>query len=260
MNVNARVVAASRGLRWILEGARMFAGAPLGWMMLAFGYLVLTLILTRVPLVGTPLSLILYPGFTVGFMIAGRASAMRQPVEMQMLVAGFQERAREQLVLGAVYLAGVTLAILGSSLVDDGALLGVFLGNAPEGQTPAASRVGVLAALVLMLPTAMAVFFAPLLVAWHAMAPLKAVFFSFFACLLNWRAFALYLASGLVLMVVGSNLVLGLALALAGPAGRADPASLLSVLFMTMMLIALPVMMSSFYASYRDLFGASGNE
>jgi hypothetical protein len=257
--MNARIVAPARGVRWVLEGARMFAGAPLGWMLLAFGYLILTLLLTRVPLIGTTLGLLLYPGFTVGFMIASRASALHQRLEMQMLFAGFQERARGQLALGAIYLAGVTLAILGSSLVDDGVLLRAFLGQAPVAEEGTEdSRAGVLAALVLTLPTAMAVFFAPLLVAWHGMTPVKAAFFSFFACLLNWRAFALYLAFGVVLMILISNLVLGLALALAGPRG-ADPAALLSVLFMTMMLIALPVMMSSFYASYRDLFGPPGS-
>ncbi len=34
--------------------------------------------------------------------------------------------------------------------------------------------------------------FAPALVHWHAMSPAKALFFSFFACLRNWRAFAVY--------------------------------------------------------------------
>jgi len=259
--VNARVVAPGRGVRWIIEGARLFASAPLGWMLLAFNYLVLTLILTRIPLIGSPLSLLLYPSFTVGFMVAGRASALKQPVEMQMLVAGFQERVRSQLALGGLYLAGVALAILGASLVDGGALLEVFVGepSASEAAPPSVSpRAGMLAALLLMLPTAMLVFFAPLLVAWHAMPPLKAAFFSFFACLLNWRAFAMYLAFGVVLMILASNLAFALALALAGPEGRANPGSLLSVVFLTMMLVALPVMMASFYASYRDLFGTPG--
>jgi len=260
--VNARVVAPGRGVRWIVEGARLFASAPLGWMLLAFNYLVLTLILTRIPLIGSPLSLLLYPSFTVGFMVAGRASALKQRVEVQMLLAGFQERARSQLALGGLYLAGVALAILGASLVDGGALLGVFAGDSPAGEAEApadSSRAGALVALALMLPTAMLVFFAPLLVAWHAMPPMKAAFFSFFACLLNWRAFAMYLAFGVVLMILGSNLAFALALTLAGPEGRASPGSLLSVVFLTMMLVALPVMMASFYASYRDLFGTAEN-
>lgn len=257
--MNAHVVPPGRGVRWIVEGARLFASAPLGWMLLAFNYLLLTLILTRIPLVGSPLSLLLYPCFTVGFMVAGRATALKQRVEVQMLVAGFQERVRSQLALGGLYLAGVALAILGSSLFDGGALLGVFIGEPPAGEATASPRAGVLASLVLMLPTAMLVFFAPLLVAWHAMSPMKAAFFSFFACLLNWRAFAMYLVFGIVLMILASNLAFALALALAGPQGRADPGSLLSVVFLTMMLVVLPVMMASFYASYRDLFGTSGS-
>ncbi len=260
--MNARVVAPGRGVRWIVEGARLFASAPLGWMLLAFNYLMLTLILTRIPVIGSPISLLLYPCFTVGFMVAGRASALKQRVEVQMLIAGFQERFRSQLALGGLYLAGVALAVLGSSLVDGGALLGVFAGDSPAGGAAApevSPRAGVLTALVLMLPTAMLMFFAPLLVAWHGMPPMKAAFFSFFACALNWRAFALYLAFGIVLMILGANLAFALALALAGPQGRADPGSLLSVVFLTLMLVTLPVMMASFYASYRDLFGTAGN-
>jgi hypothetical protein len=259
--MNARIVPAARGAQWILEGARMFAAAPLGWMVLAFIFLGLLIVLLQVPVLGPPLFLILYPGLTVGFMVASRASALRQPVQMQMLMAGFKERAPAQLALGGLYLAGSVLALVGASLVDGSGPFGALFGQAANeaGRPPLASGAGMAAVLVLMLPTAMAVFFAPMLVAWHALPSPKAAFFSFISCLLNWRAFSVYLALGLVLLVLLSNVALALVMVLAGPQARANPASLNSVVFLTMMPVALPVMMSSFYASYRDLFGASGS-
>jgi hypothetical protein len=260
--VNARVVSPVQGLRWIFEGFRTFAAAPIGWFALAFGYLIITVILSVVPVVGALCGLILYPAFTVGFMVASRAGALRQPVELPMLFAGFRERVRQQVVLGAVYAAGIALAILGSSLADDGILLGMFTGPPAAGKPesiPAAVRGGVLLALALYVPTFMMIFFSPLLVAWHAMAPLKALFYSFFACLLNWRAFAIYLVLGILLMMVAANLVLTIAFAMVGAEARTNPGMLLAVMAPLMFVMVWPVMMASVYASYRDLFGATGD-
>lgn len=257
--MNARVVTPVHGLRWIFQGLRTFVSAPVGWFALAFGYLIITMVLSAVPVVGVLSGLILYPTFTVGFMVASRASALRQPVELAMLFAGFRERVRQQMVLGAVYVAGIALAILGSSLADDGILLGIFTGPPVTGEPrpiPAEVRGGVLLAFALYVPTFMMIFFSPLLVAWHAMAPLKALFYSFFACLLNWRAFATYLAVGILLMMVAANLILIIALAVVGAEARANPAMLLAVMGPLMLLLVWPVMMASVYASYRDLFGA----
>lgn len=258
--MNARVVTPMHGLRWILEGFRTFVSAPVGWFALAFGYLLITMVLSVVPVVGALSGLILYPTFTVGFMVASRASALRQPVELPMLFAGFRERVRQLVVLGGAYVVGIALALLGSSLADDGILLEIFTGPPATGEPrpiPAEVRGGVLLALALYVPTFMMTFFSPLLVAWHAMAPLKALFYSFFACLLNWRAFAIYLAVGILLMMVAANLILIIALAAVGAEARANPAMLLAVMGPLMLLLVWPVMMASAYASYRDVFGAT---
>jgi len=59
--VNARVVRAARGLRWILEGFRLFLAAPVGWLVLAFAYLAGSMLLSALPVIGFPLYLLLYP-------------------------------------------------------------------------------------------------------------------------------------------------------------------------------------------------------
>ena len=101
--------------------------------------------------------------------------------------------------------------------------------------------------------------FAPMLAAWHSAGAAKALFFSFFACLMNWRAFLAYGAVTLLAVVAVPLAALSLILVLA--AGGARPQ--LAPLMLPLVILILPTLFASFYASYRDVFGAQaegGNE
>jgi hypothetical protein len=254
--VNARRVSAARGARWLADGWRMFRVAPLGWFALVFGYWLAMTILSLVPVAGIGAASVLVPAFSVGFMAASRAAARGQPVELAMLAAGFRERLPAQLVLGGVYLASLALVIGGSALVDDGTLARWLLtGRGPEEEDAAdADFFGALAVAAALYAPVMAMYwFAPVLVAWHAMPPVQALFYSFFATLVNWRAFLAYGAAVAVVMFVLPTLLL-LAIALAsGGALRLAPMALL----LPLALVMLPTLFASFYASYRDVFGAA---
>jgi hypothetical protein len=253
--VKAQVVAPLRGARWLAEGWRMFRVAPLGWLALVFAYWLLMTTLSLVPFVGLLAASILVPAFSVGFMAASRAASRAQPVELPMLFAGFRERLPGQLVLGAAYLAGLALAIGGSMLVDQGVLASWMLtGRRPEAEALESDAfAGALAAAAaLYVPVMMMLWFSPLLVAWHAVAPGKALFYSFVACLLNWRAFIAFgVAVALVAFVLPAGLLLALAL-VSGGALRFSPL----VLLFPLLLVLLPTLFGSFYASYRDIFDA----
>jgi len=109
------------------------------------------------------------------------------------------------------------------------------------------SALGIAAALYL--PVMMLFWFAPPLAAWQASGAAKALFFSFFACLMNWRAFLAYGAVTAVVTLVipfAALTVLTLAAALRFPAAS---------LVFPLLLIVLPTLFASFYASYRDVFG-----
>jgi hypothetical protein len=254
--MNSRVVPALRGVRWLAEGWRMFRVAPLGWFALVFGYWLAMTILSLLPLVGVGVASLLVPAFSVGFMAASRAAARNQPVELAMLAAGFRERLPAQLVLGGVYLASLALVIGGSALADDGMLARWLLtGRGPgEEEAPDAGFYGALAVAAALYAPVMAMFwFAPVLVAWHAMPPAQALFYSFFASLMNWRAFLAYGAAVALVMVVLPTLLL-LAMVLAsGGALRLAPMALV----LPLALVMLPTLFASFYASYRDVFGAA---
>jgi hypothetical protein len=98
-------------------------------------------------------------------------------------------------------------------------------------------------------PVLMMFWFAPPLAAWHGTAPAKALFFSFFACLMNWRAFLAYGAVTLMIALVLPFAVLSV-VALASLQVAA-----LSLVF-PLLLVLLPTLFASFYASYRDVFAA----
>jgi hypothetical protein len=253
--LKARVVASARGLRWLGEGWRMFRVAPLGWLALVFGYWLAMSILSLVPAVGLAAASILVPVFSVGFMAASRAASRGHPVQLAMLFAGFRERLPAQLALGAVYLLALVVVIGGSALADGGVLARWLLtGQRPEDEAlQSDSMLGALAAAAaLYAPVMMMYWFAPLLTAWHGMAPLQALFYSFFASLMNWRAFLAYCAAVSFIMFVLPVTVLLLLLFVSGGALRVQPMALV----LPLLLVMLPTLFASFYASYRDVFAA----
>lgn len=255
--MKARVVAPARGALWLAQGWRMFRAAPLGWLVMVFAYLMSSMLVSVLPVVGPALVSLLVPAISVGFMAASRAAARSQPVELPMLFAGFRERLPAQLALGAVYTLGFFGAIAGSALFDGGALAGAVF-SAPGAQQDGAESgegllAGLLACAALYVPTMMMLWFAPVLVAWHAVAPAKAVFYSLVAFWMNLRAFIAYgLALGLVLFVAMGALFLLTSLL---PSG-AHAASARSLVF-PMALVVLPTLFASYFASYRDVFGAA---
>jgi hypothetical protein len=253
--MNTRVVPATRGVRWLAEGWRMFRVAPLGWLALVFGYWLAMTILSLVPVIGLVAASILVPVFSVGFMTASRAASRGQRVQLAMLFAGFRERLPAQLVLGAIYLGALAVVIGGSALADDGELARWLLtGKRPEEEALQSDGLlaGMAAAAALYAPVMMMYWFAPLLAAWHGMAPPQALFYSFFASLMNWRAFLAYGAAVAFVMFVLPTVVLTLLLFVSGGALRVQPMALV----LPLLLIMLPTLFASFFASYRDVFGA----
>jgi len=248
--MQARIVSAAGGARWLADGWRLFRVAPLGWLAAVFGYWVLMTVVSIVPLVGVAAAAILVPAFSVGFMALARAAGHGARLELGLLFDGFRHEPKAQMLLGVVYLACLAALLAASTLVDDGALARWML----TGKRPANDVLqsdAFLAALActgaLYLPVMMLFWFAPPLVAWHSASPAKALFYSFFGCLMNWRAFLAYgAAAALVTLVVPFLLVLTLRTVISGASFGWLAFPLLAAL--------LPTLFASFYASYRDVF------
>ncbi len=251
--MQARLIPGSRGWRWLSEGWRLFRASPVMWLMLVSAYWMLMTVVSILPFVGVVAAVILVPGFSVAFMAASRAAASAEPLAMSLIFAGFRQNVRAQLALGVVYLLLMVLVLASSALADDGALARWMVTGARPTNEALQSDGFMLAlatAATLYMPVMMLMWFAPTLVAWHAMPVAKSLFYSLFACLMNWRAFTVYgVASALVLIVVPFVVLFVLLLASGGTLRPALMAAMFPLVFMLM-----PVMFASFYASYRDIF------
>lgn len=252
--MQARIVGAARGARWLGEGWRLFRAAPLAWLALVFAYWVVMTIVSLLPYAGVAAAAVLVPAFSVGFMAAARAAERGGRVELALLFDGLRRTPKPQLVLGVVYLLCLGAVLAGTAFADGGALARWMLtGRRPDEETLQSGDflLAMAAAALLYTPVMMMFWFSPPLAAWHSTAPGKALFFSAVACLMNWRAFIAYGAvTALVTLALPFLVLSGLMLA-SGGALRVPAMSLVFPL----LILLLPTLFASFYVSYRDVFG-----
>jgi len=249
--MQARIVATASGARWLAAGWRLFRIAPLGWIAMVFAYWLLMTLVSVVPLLGVAAASILVPAFSVGFMAAARAAAAGRPVELALLFDGFRHHLRSQLILGVAYFASLGLVLAASAAADGGALASWMLtGRRPTDELLRSDEflLALLGAALMYTPVLMAFWFAPLLAAWHGAPPVKALFFSFVACLWNWRAFLAYGAVSAAVVLAVPLAVLALVLL------ASLQVAAMSLVF-PLLIVLLPTLFASFYASYRDIFG-----
>lgn len=257
--MQARIVAAARGARWLAEGWRIFRVAPLAWLALVFAYWLLMTLASLLPLVGVVVASVLVPPFAVGFMAAARAASRGGAPDLALLFEGFRHAPATQLALGATYFACLALVLGATALADGGALAGWMLGGQrpPEDVLRSEGFLWALAcAAALYVPVMMMFWFAPPLAAWHSSGAVKALFYSFFACLMNWRAFLVYAAVTAALTLLAPFAALSALMLASGGALRAP---ILSLVF-PLLMVLLPTLFASFYASYRDIFGPAERE
>lgn len=249
------VVPASNGWLWLKRGFGFFGRAPLAWILVAVSYWMLVSVVGILPYVGLVAVMVATPAFAVSFMAMCRELERGRPLELRLLFAGFRRNFGALAVLGGIYLATILGILLASQLFDGGLLMRWMLaGKAVPRDEAAADAIAAaaIAAFVLFVPVIMAFWFAPVLAAWHGMSAAKALFYSFFASLRNWRAFLVY---GVAVAVV-AGLAPGVAFSLLAVAARGSQAagSVMSILALVVVVILLPTLYASFYASYRDVF------
>lgn len=252
-------VSALRGMEWILTGWRLFRRGPTNWLFAVISYWLVMALAGLIPWLGPLLATLFVPAFGVSFMVISRDLDQRRPMDPALIFSGFRVRLPVLVHLGGIYLAATLTILMLSQFADGGLLLKWILFNeVPKHPDPSQSGIGNAALLIafLYVPVLLAFWFAPVLVAWHGMGALQALFYSFFACLRNWRAF---LAYGTTWLFIGAVLpsTVGTMLAIVLSGGAPNP-TISQVLLLVFLLLAVPTLLGSFYASYRDLFAPSG--
>lgn len=246
--MKAAVVSFARGAAWLGEGWRLYRVAPVTWLSMMLGYWLIILGTSALQFLQAAVVLLI-PAISVGFMAVSRRCAAGEPPSSNELFSGFRSGFQRQLALGVVHLVLVMLVLLVTRAVDDSALERWMTTRDPALTSQALIALAVM--LVAYAQVVLLFWFAPVLVAWHDTGVAKALFFSYFSCLLNWRAFAGYgIALSVVLFLVP---VLFMSLLTLVSAGLNQGQVMAAVA--TFMLALMPMIYASFYASYRDVFG-----
>ena len=230
---------AGQGWAWVIEGFGLFSRAPLIWMVIIVIFGVISVLLSLVPLVSLlnfPLSIL----FAGGLMLGCDALDRGEDLTVGHLFAGFSTQAASLVGLGALYLGAAVLIsmILGGVgwMFED--RIGVFMAQLQQGVINPVSLQQIiviisgllLLGMLLFSPVLMAVWFAPALIVLQRKPTLEAATLSLQACMKNWLPFLVYgLLATLLLLMAMVPLGLGL-------------------------LIVVPALTASVYASYKDIF------
>lgn len=235
--MQTRAVAATRGWEWIVEGFRIFRKQPLTWIVLVLAMAAIWFAALLLPLAG-PLAIhLLSPAFMAGLMLACRSTDEDAEPEIGQLFAAFRSHASPLVTVGGVYLIGNIVAVGVMFGVAGGPAMAAVLGkSAGDIEVLRSALQGLLLGLAIgmavFLPVLMAVWFAPLLIVFRDMPPLAAMLYSLAACWRNTLPFLVYGVFTLLLLLLASiPLMLG-------------------------MILLLPVLVCSIYASYKDIFPA----
>jgi uncharacterized membrane protein len=232
-----RSVAIGHGLKWISSGWRMFKRSPLVWIGLTVSLILIWLALLSIPKVGPLLFNLLFPVFFAGLMIGCRALERGAQLQIGYLFSGFRENAGALVTVGGIYLVGM-LIVLAVAFGSSEGLPKLPAKPSPEeiaaAQAALKKMTGpLLTAMALYVPLIMLTWFAPLLIVFRKMPAWQALKASFSACLQNFGAFTLY---GVVIVVLWVAATLPV---------------------MVGLVIVLPVIFGSIYASYMDIFESS---
>lgn len=224
------------GWGWISRGFRHFKDSPWAWILITVCYVVIGMALSLVPYVGALAAYLVMPVLTGGLMLGAYDQGHGERLGFHHLFAGFSNHTGSLLAVGALYLGGLVLAGILVVLVVLG-LAGLnpsLLGQGQEALEAALAQGGVVLAVLfgvlLTVPLLMAYWFAPALVAIDGLRAWPAMKLSFQGCLKNILPFLVYGLAATLLLVLGSLPVfLGL-------------------------LVVVPTLTASMYASYRDVF------
>jgi hypothetical protein len=232
---------ARQGIVWVVAGYRLFRANPSLLTMLTFLYLMVFTVMLVLPAgIGGVLFPVLQPLLVLAIAngCRGIATAGRR-VPLPDLLTGIRTRGRELVKLGSLQLVGSLLVML----------VLIAFGVKPDPENPDGLLPAMALAVALSSPLLLAFWFAPLLTGWHDVPPLKSAFFSFVACLRNWRAFVVY---GLTLAAVTllSALLAVFAMQAFGDVGQVV-AKAVEIL---MVILVLPMFLAGAYVSYRDIF------
>lgn len=249
-----QTVPAATGLQWVRLGVTTFLRQPLAMAGLFFLYMGSVSALALLPLLGMAVTALLTPAINLGLMSATReALDGRFPMPSQLLTAfrGGPQRTRSMLVLGSLYGFALMAVMLVAGMAE--AALANPAAPLPADPTPeeamrlAMASPALWIAMAVMLPLQVLFWFAPALVFWHDVPPVKSLFFSLMAAWTNKLALALFLVGWFTFFSLVALLMSALSALLGG-------ATFMQVALYPTVLLLVSMFFTSIYFPFRDSF------
>ena len=230
-------VPASAGIAWIKMSFALFRAQPIGWISLVSAWLLTTLALFLLPLIGAATATILQPGFFAGFVLAARNQEAGTPVGVQQLFAAFRANGRPLVTLGSITLLAEIMVMVILGLVGFPRAIPANANGMPDVQAYVQLLDGkewmVLLGFALMLVIKAVLWFTAAILALNQMPATHAI---------RWSCYAL-IANFFPMLVFGALMTAIFFVAALPP--------------FVGMLVAMPMYAIAHYVSYRDLFRAS---
>lgn len=226
-------------MEWMRGGFRLFTPAVIPWMGMSAAFFLAAYGVSLIPMAGPLLLELASPFLVAAYMAAARAVERSEPTGLIHVAAGWQHGRQALLVIGGVYMVAHVVVGQAMLLVGGEAIERLMqLATRPQEMDPAEAQTvldqalpALLTGSALFTPVLMATWFAPALALFDGFPAGKALYWSLWACLVNWRPMLLY---GLMLSLLALfALIIPLGLGL---------------------LLFLPLAMTSTYAAYRMQF------
>jgi len=229
--LESRQVPAGNAWAWIVSGFNLFKANPVMWIVILLIYLAIIIPISFIPVIGSIVTTLLAPVFAAGMMWGCKALVLKQDLEINHLFEGFKKNTAQLIAVGGVYMLSLLVIMVMVVLtLDKDTMELIMKGQEVSPAQANAMMLPILIAMLFILPILMAYWYAPVLIGLHNLTVLEAMKLSFIACLKNMLPFLLY---GLIFMVILVVAIIPVGLGL---------------------IIAVPVMMTSLYTSYVDVF------
>jgi uncharacterized membrane protein len=232
-------VSPGNAIAWIGSGWTLFMKSPGIWIANILIVFVLSAFLAFIPVLGGLASNLLMPVVIGGILLGCRSLDEGGTLEVAHLFAAFKEKAGQLVLVGLLMLVA-TVAIIIVTVVAVIVVFGSSILQAIGDEQAAIQLLSeqglmmlaflVLLFMALIIPVAMAYWFAPALVVFHNLDAVSAMRNSFMGCLRNFLPFLLY---GLVFLVLAIIAVIPIGLGF---------------------LVLIPMGYGSLYASYKDIY------
>jgi len=233
-------VDAGRGLYWITQAYKGYVSQAFGgWIGAMVIYVILTIVLSLVPLLGSLATMLLAPVLIAGFMLGAKAQDEGERFTVSHLFSGFSQNTGQLVLVGLLYMAGafaigiIAVILVGGAFLSFGALASDPQALSSLFSNPGVFLLPILFVMLLVIPLMMAYWFAPALIVLSGLPATTAKAESFRGCIKNILPFFVYGVVGALLAIIAT------------------------IPFFLGFLILAPVLTASMYVAWKDIFGQS---